>query len=157
MASEVSFYLLQFLDSSFLNALMLSFFFSFLVWEVPRFSKMLGEDLIKGLYPDNGRVIDFVILLVAFGSFLYMGANRSTLNLLPYRPVLDIILAVALLAMPLVIILGFIGRFFARMDAKLGVSAFLVQGVLDLCHTVFFICFSLLVLPCAALLLSYFM
>ncbi len=45
---------------------------SFLVWEIPRSIKLIGEEYTKGLYPEGGRVADivlFVIGLLSMGFF----------------------------------------------------------------------------------------
>jgi hypothetical protein len=135
----------------------LSFFLSFLIWEIPRFTKMLEESWIHGLYPEQGRVVDIILLLAGVGAFLLLTSSTKNTLALAYKPIFNFIIAAAIVALPIVITLGFIGRIFKRMDAKLESAGFFVQTILDFVHSVFFVCFTLLVIPAAALLLSAFL
>jgi hypothetical protein len=135
----------------------LALFISLVVWEIPRFSKMFEEEWVKGLYPDGGKTVDIILLVIGLLCFLYMQASRSVLLTLPEKPGFNFALGAGLAALPLVILLGFAGRFFSKMDAKLPLAAFIVQTILDFVHSVFFVCFIGLALPAAALLASYFL
>lgn len=157
MASDLSYYLVQYLSNSSLSLTALAFFVAYLIWELPRLTKMLEEEWIKGIYPEHGRVVDIVLLLIGLGSFIFLQANLSKAVMLAYKSGYNLLLAAGLVALPLIILLGFIGRFFTRMDAKLQVSAFMVQTILDLAHTLFFVCFVGLVFPLAALIFTSFL
>lgn len=157
MASELSYYLIQFLSNSNINLAVLALFVSYLIWEIPRLSKMLEEEWLKGLYPEQGRVLDLMMLLLGIGAFLYLQANLPSAAKLAYMQGYSLILAAGLVALPVILLLSFVGRFFSRMDAELEVAAFLIQTILDLVHTVFFVCFVGLLLPSATLLFSSFL
>jgi uncharacterized membrane protein len=157
MASDLSYYLVQYLGASNLNLVLLGLVLAFLVWEIPRFAKMFEEDWIKGLYPENGKVIDVILLIIGVLSFVFSQLNSEKLVQLAYKPLFPMVLAAGLVAFSLIILLGFVGRFFSRMDEKLNVSAFIVQTLLDFFHTVFFICFVGLVFPAVTLIVSNFL
>jgi hypothetical protein len=155
--ADVSYYLLQFLNSSTLDLITLTFFLSFLVWEIPRFTKMIEESWIHGLYPEHGRVVDIILLLAGVGSYLLLISSTKNTLALAYKPIFNFVIAAAIIALPIVIILGFLGRIFSRMDAKVESAGFFVQTILDFVHSVFFVCFALLIIPAAALLISAFL
>jgi len=154
---EISYYLLQFLGSANLNLITMTLFLSLIVWEIPRFTKMLDPAWVHGLYPESGRVIDIVLFIAALASYLLLISSTKDTLALAYAPLYNFIMAAAILALPIVIALGFIGRIFSRMDAKLESAGFFVQTILDFFHSVFFVCFCLLLVPAAALLLSTFL
>ena len=148
--------LIQYLSED-LPIVALALFISLVVWEIPRFSKMFEEEWVKGLYPDGGKAVDIILLVIGLLCFLYMQASATVLLTLPEKPGFNMVLGAGLAALPLVILLGFVGRFFSKMDAKLPLSAFIVQTILDFVHSVFFVCFIGLALPAAILLASFFL
>ena len=157
MTPDFSYSLLQYLTPLNLALTFLGFLFAFIVWEAPRSFRLLEEGWMKGVYPEHGKVVDVVLLVVGFVSFIFMQLNLQNIIQLVYRPVYELLLPGGMMAIPIVFLLGFAGRIFARMDAKHEPSSFMMQTALDFVHTLFFICFVALVLPSATLLLSYFM
>ena len=145
------------LSPSGLDAILLAFFFSYIVWEIPRATKMLSEEWSKGIYPDKGRTLDIFLLLLGLGAFLFMKMSMMRLVFIPEHYIMGIVVSVGLVALPIVILLGFIGRFFSRMDTQKETGALLAHTILDLFHTVFFITLICLLLPCSALIIMPFL
>jgi hypothetical protein len=157
MAPDFAYYLVQYLSPSGLLYTMAAFILSFILWEAPKYLRLLDDEWLKGIYPEHGKLLDIAFLAVGVFSFIFMQLNIGSLSILPYKPGYDVLLSASLVALPIILALGFFGRVFSRMDAKHEVPSFFTHTVLDLVHTVFFICLLALVLPAAALLISPFM
>ena len=155
MASDISYYLLQFFNS--LDYFAVALLFSFLIWEIIRFSKVIDPEWLKDLYPEGGNMVDYALFSIAIISFIFIKFNTKILVTIPYKSTVALIFTIALLLVPIIIILGLAGRFFSRMDAKLSFPAFIVNFILDFTHSVFHICFGVIVLSAASLILSIFM
>ena len=154
---DFSYYLMQYLSPSGLNAIAFVFIISFFVWEIPRTFRMLEKEWAKGLYPEHGRAIDIVIFLVGIAAFIFLNSNTKRIILFPYSPIYNIVISIAAIALPVVLIVRFAGRIFTRIDAGKEVSEGLGHTMLDLVHTIFLITFVLLALPSAALLFVLFL
>ncbi len=128
---------------------------SFIVWEIPRSIKLIDEEYTKGLYPDQGRVVDialFVIGLLTVGFYL-MDDNANNYVKFLHTPGITSLFLILMVTVPLIILLGYFKRLFARLDSHNSIAVFVVHGFLDLMHTLFFIALSIMVIPAAGLLL----
>ncbi|MBI5227325.1 hypothetical protein HY988_01940 [Candidatus Micrarchaeota archaeon] len=126
------------------------FIISFIFWEAPRsIKKLISEEYTDGVYPATGRVVDFFLLAVGLSAFIYLKWSDHMQRVLFFliSPGVSFIFLIVIITLPLIILLGFFKRFFARMEGHNSITIFLVQGLLDFSHTVFFITFSLLVIP----------
>jgi len=121
----------------------------YIIWEIPRSVKVISEEYTKDVYPVTGRVVDiFLFVLGLFGIlFLILDNNVSHIIAFLKTPGITSFFLVVMVFIPLIILLGFFKRFFARMDAHLSVTVFLVHAFLDLMHTLFFIALSIILLP----------
>lgn len=157
MAPDFISYLAQYLSPMSLVFTLCAFIASFVLWEAPRYLKLLDDEWLKGVYPEYGKTLDLVFLVVGSASFVFMQLSIQSLILLPYRPGYDVGLIASLIGLPIILLIGFAGRLFSRMDAKHEVPSFITHSALDLVHTVFYICLLALLLPSAALLLAPFL
>ena len=155
MATGISYHLLGFFSS--LDYFAAAFLFSFLIWEIVRFSKIFDQKWVADIFPEGGNIVDYVLLLVGLISFVFIKLNQKTLLLAPHKPMLNIVFTIALLILPVIIFLGLAGRFFSRMDSKMAFSAFVVNFILDFVHCMFHVCFGAIVLSAGALLFLLFM
>ncbi len=120
------------------------FILSFLIWEFPRSIKIIDEEYTKGVYPETGRVLDIIIMIIGLGCilFLYLMRGMDDIGYFmlhdPRAPVFIIVIA----AVPLLIFMGYVKRVLARIDRHESITVFLVHNFLDLAHTAFFITFS---------------
>jgi hypothetical protein len=131
------------------------FIISFIAWELPRSVKIISEEYTKGIYPDTGRVIDFALLFVGLASMGYLLLFNSTERVASFlkTPGITSIFLIILVTVPVLILLGFLKRFFGRLDAHNSVTIFLVHGFLDFMHTIFFISLVILAAPTTGFLL----
>lgn len=157
MAPDFIGYLVQYLSQQSLVLTMVAFVVTFILWETPRYLRLFDDEWLKGVYPEYGKIADIAFLVVGSLSFVFMQLNIEGVGQLPYRPGYDIALVASLVGLPIILLIGFGGRVFSRMDAKLEAPSFLTHSALDLIHTVFYICLLALVLPSAALLLAPFL
>jgi hypothetical protein len=127
---------------------------SYIIWEVPRTIKLLSDEYTKGLYPENGRVVDVALFLIGLGTtyFLMQAGNAERVVSFLKTPGITAFFLVLVLAVPIIIIMGFFKRLFARFDAHDSVAVFLAHTFLDLMHTLFHIALAMLFLPVAGLL-----
>ncbi len=128
---------------------------SFIIWEVPRTIKLIDEEYTKGLYPDQGRVIDitlFVIGLITIGFYL-AGGNADNYVKFLHTPGITSLFLILMVTVPIIIALGFLKRFFSRLDGHNSIAVFAAHGFLDLMHTLFFIALATMVIPAVGLLL----
>jgi hypothetical protein len=126
---------------------------SFIIWELPRSLNLLPEEYTQELYPENGRLVDIALLVVGVLALLLFMADPHKLVSFVKRPGMISFFLVILTVIPIILLLGFFQRFFRRMDEGKSIAVFLVQGFLDLMHTLFYASFALLVIPALAYLL----
>jgi hypothetical protein len=126
----------------------------FIIWELPRSVKIISEEYTRGVYPETGRVVDFVMLAVGIGALLFlMSGNVDKVVKYLKIPGITSVFIVLIVVLPLIISLGFFKRLFSRMDHHNSVTVFIVQGMLDLAHTIFFIALVILSIPVIGFLL----
>ncbi|HID72995.1 TPA: hypothetical protein EYP38_03555 [Candidatus Micrarchaeota archaeon] len=127
---------------------------TFIQWELPRSVKLMDEEYISDLYPEQGRVIDIVLFLVGLVAIYLLYEPGSMRRLIDFMDstVLMLIFIPVMIAIPLIILMGFFKRFFARMDQHKSMTVFMVQTTLDFAHTLFFISLTLLCVPALILL-----
>jgi hypothetical protein len=135
---------LQIFEPAVFSAATAIFILSFLIWELPRSVKIMGEEYTKGIYPETGRVLDIIIMIMGLCSiiFLYVMRGMEDIGYFmlhdPRVPVFIIVIA----AVPLLIFMGYGKRVLARIDKHESMTVFFVHNFLDLAHTAFFITFS---------------
>ncbi len=59
-----------------------------------------------------------------------------------------------MVTVPLIILMGFLKRFFARVDKHESITIFVVHGFLDLAHTAFFVSLAIIVIPVIGFLIG---
>lgn len=153
----VSYYLGQYLSQSGINLVTFIFVLAFLIWEIPRTFSLFEKEWAKGIYEEHGRGIDIFVFIVGIAAFFFLRWNLKPLIKLAQHPIYSIVLAIAGIAMPIVLVIVFIGRIFSRIDTRKEMSELFGHSVLDLAHAIFQISFSLLAFPAAALLISFFL
>jgi hypothetical protein len=128
---------------------------SFIIWELPRSVKIIAEEYTRGLYPDNGRVVDFVLLAAGILAIAYFVLDNNAEKIVFFlkTPGITIFFIILMIVIPLIIFLGFLKRFFGRMDGNNSVTVFLTHGFLDLMHTLFYISLAVLAIPATGHLL----
>lgn len=128
---------------------------SFIIWEIPRSVKVIAEEYTKGLYPDNGRVVDFFLFAVGVLCviFYFMGDNSERLVRFLHTPGITSFFLILMVTVPIIIALGYLKRFFGRMGAHDSVTIFLTHAFLDLMHTLFHIALSFMIIPTLGLLI----
>jgi hypothetical protein len=154
MAFDIVFYVLQYLTFDGLASTAILFLIAFVLWEAPRFFKILDDDVTKGLYPGYGKAVDIAALVIGLGSFVFLLFNMYKLAPLALSHDYGLLLAGGLLGLPVVLLLAYFGRLFNRMDAKHEPQVFILHMVLDLVHTIFYILLLGLLVPAAVLIFS---
>ncbi len=154
MAFDIVFYVLQYLTFDGLASAAVLFLITFVIWEAPRFFKILDDDVTKGLYPGYGKAVDIAALVVGLASFVFLLLNMYRLAPLALSHDYGLLLAGGLLGLPVVLLLAYLGRLFNRMDAKHEPHVFMLHMLLDLVHTVFYMLFLGLLVPAAILIFS---
>jgi hypothetical protein len=125
----------------------------FAIWEVPRSFHIISEEYTKDLYPEHGRVTDFVLLVIGLlAAFFFMGNGTDIVSFLK-KPGIVAFFLVLLVVIPLIIVLSFLRRFFGRLEKGESITIFLTHGFLDLMHTLFYLGLTILVIPSAGFLL----
>lgn len=139
------------INEPFFNAVAILFAIAFIIWEIPRSMKVISEEYTLGAYPEHGRVVDFALLSVGVLSlgYLYIMNTLGRVVVFLKTPGITAIFLILMVAIPLIIALGFFKRFFGRMEKHESVTVFLVHELLDLAHTAFHICLVLLFMPAA--------
>jgi len=129
---------------------------SFLVWEIPRSIKLIGEEYTKGLYPEGGRVADIVLFIVGLAAMGFFLADDNGAQILRFvkTPGITELYIILMVTVPLIILMGFFKRFFARMDKHESITIFIVHGFLDLAHTAFFVSLAIIVIPTIGFLIG---
>ncbi len=127
---------------------------SFIIWELPRSVKLIDEEYTRGVYPETGRVVDFVMLFSGLLGIIYlMLGNVDTVVAFLKTPGITSLFIILIVVLPLIIALGFFKRLVSRMDHHNSVTVFIVQSLLDLGHTIFFIALVVLIVPVLGFLL----
>jgi len=135
-------------DSSLFYACSVLLIIGFIIWELPRSVKLIDEEYTRGLYPDTGRVVDFVLLGIGLLDLIYLFfGNIDGVVAFLKTPGITALFLVIMVVIPIIIALGYFKRLFARMDKHNSVTVFLVHGFLDLAHTVFMISLVILTVP----------
>ncbi len=125
------------------------FILGFIIYEAPRSIKLMSEEYTDGFYPEAGRVFDIIVLFFGLLAvvFLYLlEGMEDVIDFMRYETLMPIYLII-LIAVPVLITLGYLKRLLARINQHESVTIFFVHSLLDLAHTVFLICFSLLFIP----------
>ncbi len=125
------------------------FVISFIAWETPRTLKLLPEEYTKGLYPEEGRVADFILLFIGILSIAYfvIDANSEKIVAFLKTPGITAAFLILMIAIPLIIALGYFKRLFARVDSHNSISVFVTHAFLDLMQTLFHISLVILAVP----------
>jgi len=139
----------SFINIPMFDAMTVILIISYIIWEVPRTVKLLSDEYTTGLYPENGRVIDVAMFVIGLASviFFMMGNNAERIVTFLKTPGVTAFFLVLILAIPLIIAMGFFKRMFVRFDAHNSVTVFLAHTFLDLMHTLFHIALTVLFLP----------
>lgn len=126
----------------------------FIIWEIPRSVKIISREYTEGLYPEGGRVADFVLLIIGLGSVHYYLTNSHVTGVVSFlkAPGITSFFLIVMAVVSLIIFLGFLKRLFERTEGK-SITVFLAQAFLDLMHTIFYICLTILVVPIVGYLL----
>ena len=129
---------------------------SFLVWEIPRSIKLIGEEYTKGLYPEGGRVADIVLFVIGLLSmgFFFTDDNGAKIIEFIKTPGITELYIILMVTVPLIILMGFLKRFFAWVDKHESITIFVVHGFLYLAHTAFFVSLAIIVIPVIGFLIG---
>jgi len=142
-------YLFQFFDEPTFSMATALFIIGFIIWELPRSVKVMDEEYTSELYPEMGRVFDILVLMVGLAciAFLYfMNGLDKVIYFLKFEN-LFVLFAIIIIAIPVLIFLGYLKRLVNRINEHESMTVFLVHNFLDLAHTVFFISFSVIFIP----------
>jgi len=123
------------------------FFLCFLIWEIPRSVKVMDEEYTQGVYPELGRVFDIVIFVIGLIAIILFYLNMDDIIDAVTMPTFSLAYTIIFFAIPILIFLGFLQRSLKRINDQQSVTVFLVHGFLDLSHTIFFITFSIILVP----------
>ena len=137
------------IDVSLFDTVSAIFVICFIVWEIPRSVKVMDEEYTKGLYPENGRVADFGLLFIGLLSIFYFIMDNNARLIVDFLKTtgLTTLVLILMIAIPLIVILGYFKRLFARVDSHDSVTVFLTHAFLDLMHTLFHITLVVLFVP----------
>ena len=125
-------------------------FVGFVIWEIPQLIKnLISEEYTRGLYPETGRVIDIVLMVLGIIALVFLRLDDNADHMVTFlkTPGITAVFLVLMAVIPLIIALGYFKRFFGRMDAHNSITVFLTQAFLDLMHTIFYISLTILLLP----------
>ena len=123
------------------------FFICFLIWEIPRSIKVMDEEYTQGVYPELGRVFDIFVFAVGIIAIILFFINMENIIESVKMPAFSLAYIIIFFAVPILILLGFLQRTVKRINDQQSVTVFLVHSFLDLAHTVFFITFSVILIP----------
>lgn len=145
----------EFVNYSNIMSTAVAFILGFIIWELPRGTKILPEEYTKGVYPENGRVADYVLFITGIIALAYMLLDERTAKIVQLlkTPGITSHYIVILIVVPLIILFGYLKRTFQRLDRHESIGLFITHSGLDLIHTLFFIAFSILTLPLAGYLI----
>ncbi|VVC04392.1 Uncharacterised protein [Candidatus Bilamarchaeum dharawalense] len=109
----------------------------------------MDEEYTRGLYPDNGRVIDFFFLFWGLVGVAFLFLFNSLDKVLSFlkTPGITAFYLIIMITIPIIILMGYFKRFFERMGKHESVTVFLAQSFLDFMHTLFLISVSVLMVP----------
>jgi hypothetical protein len=126
------------------------------MWELPRSIKFIDEEYTHGVYPENGRVVDFFFLFWGVLAVIFLLLLNNSNNVLTFlkTPGITSFYLVIMVTVPLIVLMGYFKRFFERMGKQESVTVFFVQSFLDLMHTLFLVTTSVLAIPSIGYLLS---
>lgn len=142
------------INVQFFDAVSVILFISFIIWEIPRSVKIISEEYTKGVYPEHGRVVDIIFFILGLVAVLYfaMGSSQRIITFLK-TPGITSIFLILMLAIPIIIVMGYFKRLFGCVEKHESVTIFMTHGFLDLMHTLFLISTALLFIPAAGHLL----
>ncbi|MEW6036094.1 MAG: hypothetical protein AB1529_05760 [Candidatus Micrarchaeota archaeon] len=125
------------------------FIISFIIWEIPRSIKLMDEEYTRGIYPETGRVADFSLFFLGALSIAFFMLDNNAERIVAFLkiPGVTSFFLILMLAIPLIVALGFGKRLFARVDAHNSVTIFITHSFLDLMHTLFHISLAVLFIP----------
>ncbi|MFH0737423.1 MAG: hypothetical protein V1827_02970 [Candidatus Micrarchaeota archaeon] len=128
---------------------------AFIVWEVPRSVKLISDEYTKGLYPESGRVADFALLFLGLISIGYFVWDNNVERIVAFlkTPGITSAFLVLMLAIPIIIVMGFFKRTFSRLDGNNSVTVFITHAFLDLAHTLFHIALVVMFVPAIGFLI----
>ena len=123
--------------------------------EAPRSFKLMPEEYSRDLYPENGRVADFLFFAIGLSSvaFFLPGSNAGKIVSFLKTPGVTALFLILMVSIPLIVALGFVKRFFTRIDKHESVAIFLVHALLDLAHTLFYVSLLIMSIPALGFLL----
>ncbi len=119
----------------------------YLIYEIPRSIKVMDEEYTKGFYPETGRVLDIALFIVGILTILFYKMNAIKIIAFVKNSGLIAFFLILLVVIPLLIMVGYLKRFFARFDSNKSVTLFLTHSFLDLMHTLFYLGFAVLLIP----------
>ena len=125
----------------------------FIIYELPRSVKIISEEYTKGFYPETGRVIDFGLLVIGLITIVFYRLSAIKIIAFVKTPGIISFFLILLVVIPLLIIVGYLKRFFGRFDADKSITLFLTHSFLDLMHTIFYVGLSILVIPAVGFLI----
>jgi hypothetical protein len=127
----------------------------FIIWEIPRSVKVIADEYTKDLYPENTRVVDFLLLFVGIITIVFFMLDNNAQKIVTFlkTPGITSFFLILMIAIPLIIILGYLKRIFGRMQSHDSVTIFLTHAFLDLMHTIFQLSLAILFIPAAGFLL----
>lgn len=123
------------------------FFICFLIWEIPRSIKVMDEEYTQGVYPELGRVFDIFVFAVGIIAIILFFLNMENIIETVKMPTFSLAYIIIFFTVPILILLGFLQRTVKRINDQQSVTVFLVHSFLDLAHTLFFITFSVILIP----------
>ncbi|MBN1169575.1 hypothetical protein JXA56_00985 [Candidatus Micrarchaeota archaeon] len=125
----------------------------FLVYEIPRSIKIINEEYTKGFYPETGRVIDFFLLAIGLITIAFFRLSAIKIIAFLKSPGVIAFFLILLAVIPIIIIVGYLKRFFARIDTNKSITIFLVHSFLDFMHTLFYLGLTILAIPALGFLI----
>jgi len=125
----------------------------FLIYEIPRSIKVLDEEYTKGFYPETGRVIDFVLLVIGLITIIFYRLSAIKIIAFLKSPGIIAFFLILMAVIPIIIIVGYLKRFFGRIDTNKSITLFLTHSFLDLMHTFFYLGLTILLIPALGFLI----
>jgi hypothetical protein len=141
--------LVEFLNPGLIQLSAVLFVISFIIWELPRSLKIIDEEYTKDVYPQGGKVFDYIVFIIGLIAAAFFFMNMDNVISAMKMPTYSLAFTVIYIAVPLLIIFGFIRRVLKRINNEKhdSIVVFIINCFLDLSHTVFFITFSMLLVP----------
>lgn len=125
----------------------------FLVYEIPRSIKVLDEEYTKGFYPETGRVIDIALFIIGIITIIFYRMSAIKIVAFLKSPGVIAFFLILLAVIPIIILVGYLKRFFARIDTNKSITIFLTHSFLDLMHTLFYLGLTILAIPALGFLI----